>query len=206
VAEHHTVADGSGLNDQDSIMPINVKCPSCGKTLAAPDAAAGKRAKCPGCAQIITIPAAVQQAEIIGAAAPVAAAVQDPYGTSDPAPATSRALPAARGEQRRPCPDCGEMIIVGAAKCRFCGAIFDPRLKSELAASGSSTDGLSTNQYILYTLLFLFIPCACVLIGSGLYYYWRAKRPKMAKQINTLGWIVVGVQLLLSGILQVIGR
>ena len=30
---------------------------------------------------------------------------------------------------RRPCPHCGEMIIATAAKCRFCGAIFDPGLR-----------------------------------------------------------------------------
>jgi len=30
---------------------------------------------------------------------------------------------------RKPCPHCGEMIIKAAAKCRFCGEVFDPTLK-----------------------------------------------------------------------------
>jgi hypothetical protein len=32
-------------------------------------------------------------------------------------------------DERRPCPLCGEMILVGAAKCRYCGEIFDETLK-----------------------------------------------------------------------------
>ena len=43
-------------------MPINMSCPSCGKTLSAPDSAAGKRAKCPSCGQIMIVPGAAQQA------------------------------------------------------------------------------------------------------------------------------------------------
>ena len=50
-------------------MPIKVSC-SCGKTLTAPDAAAGKKAKCPACGQIVPVPAVVQEvvqeAEAIG--------------------------------------------------------------------------------------------------------------------------------------------
>ena len=30
---------------------------------------------------------------------------------------------------RRPCPMCGEMIVIGAAKCRFCDAVFDENLR-----------------------------------------------------------------------------
>ena len=40
------------------------------------------------------------------------------------------------GEARQPCRECGEMIIVGAAKCRFCGAVFDPRLHGTLMHGG----------------------------------------------------------------------
>ena len=48
-----------------------------------------------------------------------------------PAPAPDRvaAAPAQAGEARRPCPMCGEMIVATAAKCRYCGEIFDPSLK-----------------------------------------------------------------------------
>lgn len=37
---------------------------------------------------------------------------------------------AARGAgERRPCPLCGEMIMVAAVKCRFCGELFEPALQ-----------------------------------------------------------------------------
>jgi len=48
----------------------------------------------------------------------------DPYQLAGPDPA---AAPAA--EARTPCPMCGEMIVATAAKCRFCGEVFDPTLK-----------------------------------------------------------------------------
>lgn len=38
-------------------MPIQVQC-TCGKSLRAPDAAAGKRVKCPSCAQVLSVPVA----------------------------------------------------------------------------------------------------------------------------------------------------
>ena len=37
-------------------MPIQMNCASCGKTLSAPDTAAGKKAKCPSCGQIMVVP------------------------------------------------------------------------------------------------------------------------------------------------------
>jgi hypothetical protein len=38
-------------------MPITVACPSCRKTLKAPDTAAGRKVKCPGCGTALAIPA-----------------------------------------------------------------------------------------------------------------------------------------------------
>jgi predicted RNA-binding Zn-ribbon protein involved in translation (DUF1610 family) len=118
-------------------MLINMTCPSCGKPLTAPDSAVGKRAKCPGCAQVMIVPDAVFDAELVGdrygqpsfpsLGAIGSAAHADPWlgDTATPdAPPTD-----ADGEARRPCPECGEMIIAGAAKCRFCNAVFDPRLR-----------------------------------------------------------------------------
>ena len=42
------------------------------------------------------------------------------------------AEPVADGEDesdRRPCPMCGEMVKASAAKCRYCGEIFDEDLR-----------------------------------------------------------------------------
>ena len=48
-----------------------------------------------------------------------------PYAMVDPPPAA-----AAASESRRPCPACGEFILTTAAKCRFCGEVFDAVLKT----------------------------------------------------------------------------
>src|SRR5262249_25140944 len=113
-------------------MPISFLCPQCGKKLKAPDNAVGKSSKCPGCGSPVTCPEPVYDAELVEIPPPVAQGPGpygdlDPnqgYGVVEPEPA---AAPAA--ESRRPCPMCGEMILTTAAKCRYCGEIFDPTLK-----------------------------------------------------------------------------
>ncbi|MCC6682855.1 MAG: hypothetical protein IT445_18310 [Phycisphaeraceae bacterium] len=54
-----------------------------------------------------------------------------------------------------------------------------------------------SSRYTRYTLLFLLVPYACVLISSTLYYVWRQEHPRKAQQINRLGLIVFGAQFLL---------
>ncbi|MFM9960319.1 MAG: hypothetical protein ACKV2Q_03740 [Planctomycetaceae bacterium] len=121
-------------------MPISVKCSECGKGLKAPDALAGKKAKCPQCGHVIPIPAAVLDAEEFDDEPPVrkpttktsldkvkARAEEaddvadddvfgDAFGASDSGDA---------GDDRRPCPMCGESIPMNAVKCRFCGEVLD---------------------------------------------------------------------------------
>jgi uncharacterized RDD family membrane protein YckC len=41
---------------------------------------------------------------------------------------------------RKACPMCGEMIIATAAKCRFCGEVFDSRVASKGRRRGASKD------------------------------------------------------------------
>jgi hypothetical protein len=118
-------------------MPISFSCPRCGKNLKAPDNAAGKSSKCPGCGSPVTCPEPVYDAELVDPAAggpdPYADLDSDkPYGMAGPAPGAPPAQEAS-GEARRPCPMCGEMIVASAAKCRFCGEIFDPALKKAKA-------------------------------------------------------------------------
>ena len=38
-------------------MPITTNCPGCGRTIAAPDSAAGRKAHCPHCGAVMDIPA-----------------------------------------------------------------------------------------------------------------------------------------------------
>jgi hypothetical protein len=117
-------------------MPISFACPKCGKSLKAPDSAAGKSSTCPGCSSRVTCPEPVYDAELVEAG-PSALDIygdigdEKPYAMT-PGPADA---PAPGTEARKPCPMCGEMIVVSAAKCRFCGEIFDPAVK-KAARSG----------------------------------------------------------------------
>lgn len=115
-------------------MAIAGKCPSCGKKIKAPDSAAGRRAKCPQCGKTIKIPEAVYDAEEVA---------EDDFGADEDYDDDSGVseesetyglngvdeYDAPAIEQRRPCSMCGEMIVATAAKCRFCGEIFDETLK-----------------------------------------------------------------------------
>jgi predicted RNA-binding Zn-ribbon protein involved in translation (DUF1610 family) len=114
-------------------MPITFQCPDCGKKLKAPDTAAGKSSTCPGCGANVTCPDPVYDAEVVEMGPPAEppgfnpfADLDDdkPYGVAKPTPSQESST-----EERRPCPMCGEMILTTAAKCRFCGEVFDPTLK-----------------------------------------------------------------------------
>jgi uncharacterized RDD family membrane protein YckC/predicted RNA-binding Zn-ribbon protein involved in translation (DUF1610 family) len=114
-------------------MSISVKCEACGKTLKAPDTAAGKKAKCPGCGETVKIPnvEVIYDAEV----SEDDEVENDPFGGID-----SYDSPAVEpGERRKPCPACGEMILSNAAKCRYCGEIFDSKLKRSGGKRGKSS-------------------------------------------------------------------
>ena len=68
---------------------------------------------------------------------------------------------------RRPCPECGEMIAVGAAKCRFCGAVFDPRLRRSAVRGGGT--GQSYNGFAITSMVLgiVGIPGLCVYLWPG---------------------------------------
>jgi hypothetical protein len=54
----------------------------------------------------------------------------NPFGAGGPSVQSDAGVP------RRPCPACGEMIIMSALKCRFCGEAFDPGLKRKQRRGG----------------------------------------------------------------------
>ena len=144
-------------------MTISGRCPSCGKKIKAPDSAAGKRGKCPGCGKVIRIPEPIYDAEEVIDEVGLedyggiedyedydsAGTYDDTYGIEDLA-REEYAAPSA--EQRRPCPMCGEMIVATAAKCRFCGEIFDESLrrrkKKKRRASYDEDEELSTLEIV----------------------------------------------------------
>jgi hypothetical protein len=119
----------------------------------------------------VTCPEPIYDAELADSLAPIPGEV-DPYGDLNPdepyalvePPAGAPAAPAA--ESRRPCPMCGEMILTTAAKCRYCGEIFDPALrKAERKRSkfGPEAESLSTGD-ILVGLLCSGIGCIAGLV------------------------------------------
>lgn len=161
-------------------MPIKTTCPLCGKTLTAPDTAAGRRGKCPHCGASITLPAAETPIDILEAE-PVDAAqtlTPPPLPIAGDIPLAGTSQPGPAEEARRPCPRCGESIAVRALKCRFCGAIFDPKLAQAEAAQkrGASPgdDDLTVGEWVLAIL--------CSGIGCILGIVWMCQgKPKGKK-------------------------
>ncbi len=146
-------------------MAISFACPSCGKNLKAPDSAVGKSSKCPGCGGRVTCPEPVYEAEIV-APSHVAGAFDDldeaaPYGMA----AQPIEAPAAGTEARRPCPMCGEMIVVGAAKCRFCGEVFDEVVKKGVKG-GKKARLRSIASQQRNMLICAFLQIVCIIIST----------------------------------------
>ena len=70
------------------------------------------------------------------------------------------------------------MIVAGAAKCRFCGAIFDPRLKVQArSAAGSDDSNLNAGEWVLCIL------CAGIGCIVGIVYAIQGK-PKGMKMVG----------------------
>lgn len=163
-------------------MSIRLVCPECGRQLKAPDSAAGKKAHCPNCQKVLDVPDEVVDAETVE---PPAA--EETYQFQEPA---DQPIPVVRpaeesGEERRPCPMCGELIRAHAAKCRYCGEIFDPGLRSlERRKQQRAEDSdLSGGEWVL-AILCSGIGCICGII-------WVIQgKPK--------GWKMVGVSLLFA--------
>jgi predicted RNA-binding Zn-ribbon protein involved in translation (DUF1610 family) len=152
-------------------MAIKTPCISCGRTLSAPDTAAGKRARCPSCGTIQQLPGGEPPMDVLEPE-PVAEPVydntpEDPFAQNDapsdeyamaaeapPLPAGGGATGGGGGEERRPCPMCGEMIPAKALKCRFCNTIFDPALRKaeskrkKSGGGGGSDDDLTAGEWV----------------------------------------------------------
>jgi predicted RNA-binding Zn-ribbon protein involved in translation (DUF1610 family) len=176
-------------------MSISFQCPQCGKKLKAPDEAAGKSSTCPGCGGTVTCPEPIYDAEPLDASSQPPsghdpyADLDDatPYGVVEPQPGA-----ASSAEGRRPCPMCGEMILTTAAKCRYCGEVFDASLKktrSKKSKFGPGDASLSTGDIVVAVL--------CSGIGCIMGIVWMIQgKPKGSKMfglsiaMNVFWWIV----------------
>jgi predicted RNA-binding Zn-ribbon protein involved in translation (DUF1610 family) len=148
-------------------MPISFTCAACGKKLKAPDNAAGKASKCPGCGAAVLCPEPVYDAELI-AETPGG---PDPFGDLDadqPYAMAPEPVQAPAAEARRPCPMCGEMIVATAAKCRFCGEVFDPTLKkAKKGGKAGHMQSVASAQRNLLICIFLQIVTYLTLLALG---------------------------------------
>src|ERR1700682_1392639 len=131
-------------------MALVFQCSTCGKKIKARDDSAGKKARCPYCQAMMFVPEPVSDAE-------EGPAKQETYAVHKPPPRPPK------GEEREPCPACGEMILAGAVKCRFCGEIFDEELKrASLREQGGDAESADVNldiAEIVLVILCSFVAC-----------------------------------------------
>ena len=66
--------------------------------------------------------------------------------------------------------------------------------------------GLSGKEYLMFSLLFLVLPVICALVSGTLYYAWRKQSPKRADQINKLGFLIFGLQMVLYFFVGYLGQ
>ena len=156
-------------------MSIRVTCNNCGKELNAKDESAGKKVKCPGCGDVLAIPDGVMDA-----------VSDDGYG--DDSYGDNPYAENADSGDKNPCPMCGEMIKPGAAKCRFCGEIFDATLKKKAAASDTDAN-MTTGDWVVAIL------CSGIGCIAGIVWMIQGK-PKWGKML--------GISLLMAVIWNVI--
>ena len=106
------------------------------------------------------------------------------------------------------CPSCGETMEVKnkmagqKVRCVGCDRLVRVPENDEdddlpPRRSLKSDDGLSSQEWLLYGLAFLFVPAVNVWVSSILYYVWKRDHPKRATQINMLGWVVLAIHVAL---------
>lgn len=160
-------------------MSISFNCASCDKKLKVKEELAGKRVRCPECGAVQEVPEPMLEAE----ESPVSSApAEGGYAMAPPEPTKEPA------EKRRPCPVCGEMILLDAVKCRFCGEIFDETLKraqqKKRGATAPADYDLGVAEYLVAIL--------CSGIGCIIGIIWMIQgKPKGTKMFGiSLAFIV----------------
>ena len=125
-------------------MTIEFSCQGCGKSMRAPDAAAGKKGQCPQCGTLNTIPLA-------GGDTPSTSSFSPPTPAPGPAPS-----PAAAGTLEFACGSCGRSMRSPASaagkkgKCPTCGAVTQIPLSAPAPAAASSGGGAASGAPIVF--------------------------------------------------------
>jgi predicted RNA-binding Zn-ribbon protein involved in translation (DUF1610 family) len=169
-------------------MSISFQCPRCGKKLKAPDNAAGKSSTCPGCGGKVTCPEPVYDAEVVEMElAPEKPKGFDPYSEMDDDKPYGVVAPQpveqTSDDSRRPCPMCGEMIVTTAAKCRFCGEVFDSTLKKAKSKKKKKKKYDREDESLTGSEIALGIICSGIGCIAGLIWMIQGK-PKGLKMVG----------------------
>lgn len=114
-------------------MPVKVRCQSCEKVFAAPDAARGKLVKCPGCEEKVKVPAGDGAKSAAGSKAPAKKPAKKSDDHDDHEHALKNLdLDKAEDENTRVCPKCGQEIYDEETfECPACGLNFETGLTKE---------------------------------------------------------------------------
>jgi hypothetical protein len=66
--------------------------------------------------------------------------------------------------------------------------------------------GLSAREWLLFALVFLPVPAVNVVVSSVLYQVWKVDQPRRANQINRLGFLIFGLQVVVMvGLFVLVG-
>jgi uncharacterized RDD family membrane protein YckC/DNA-directed RNA polymerase subunit RPC12/RpoP len=119
-------------------MTIVFNCGDCGSRIQAPDNLVGQQARCPTCQAVVTVPEKLSDAEEVPSQPSQSrhweGDITSPSPTGSPWGERSAYGEEPGEEGRRPCPMCGEKILTSAIKCRYCGEVFDPALRSSVGS------------------------------------------------------------------------
>lgn len=114
-------------------MPVKVRCQSCEKVFAAPDAARGKLVKCPGCEEKVKVPAGSAGKSSAGTKAPAKKSAKKADDHDDHEHALKNLdLDKVEDENTQVCPKCGQEIYDEETfECPACGLNFETGMTKE---------------------------------------------------------------------------
>lgn len=200
---------GKRLTAPDTAAGKKAKCPSCGSLMMLPQPVrdaevlpedpfagpppAGGAAGMPPVGGFAAPPAAGGISELLDEADQTYSLHGGPAAARPSAAGGLPSGPAAEADvARRPCPACGEMIVLSALKCRYCGEVFDPALKKKRRGGYSSDDeDLTTGDWLIAIL------CSGIGCIAGIIWMIQGK-PKGGKMLGVslamnVVWFVVRV-------------
>jgi protease PrsW len=146
-------------------MSIEVVCP-CGKSLKAPDAAAGKQGRCPGCGSVLKIPAVAQPA-----ARPSSAGFKSPQSPANgpsggppkgASPSPSVPVPQARAPSREPT----RAVAAAVSVTPPTQSVPRPARVIERPASAAVRIPGSSRERLYFVLLLALVPLAISIFDS----------------------------------------